>query len=71
MEFVELFQDVLYMVVNNKNETDHLGPLLLARFIGNGRGEPMHAVTVSLARVVVVSDSIRSGREQGKKGALY
>lgn len=75
MEFVQLFQHVPYMVVNNKNETDQLGPLLLARCTGNGRGEPMHAVVMAIgrvvARVVVISDSIRSGRKQGKKGALY
>lgn len=31
MEFVQLFQDVLYMIVINKNKTAQLGPLLLAR----------------------------------------
>lgn len=31
----------------------------------------MHALTVFLAKVVVISDSIRFCRDQGEKGALY
>lgn len=58
------------MIVANKNKTGQLGPLLLARS-RTGRGEPMWAPTVSLARVVVISDSIRFQRDQGVKGALY
>lgn len=30
VEFVQLFQDVLYMIVISKNKTVQLGPLLLA-----------------------------------------
>lgn len=67
VESVQLFQYVLYVIVINESKTGQLGPLLLAGSYRNGWGEPMHALTVSLEKVAVVSDSIRFWRDRGER----